>query len=256
MIGRVICLKQAISLVLSLVFAGLSALSTLAVGTGYDDVPATSWYAGAVRYVAEKGLMSGTGDGKFSPDAPMTRAMLTAVLYRNEGQPPVVDIGAFSDVQGSWYASAANWAAASGVVSGYGDGRFGGDDSVTRQDMATILWRYAGSPAAAVLQNYFALNTGDLPAPEDIDFGSEDIRGFRFDNVLHDKAGGDIHFGMYIPESYGGSKPYALFVTLPGYGGLHFQGVGVNIRSEDFGVEAQKYNEEMIILAPSSTTGT
>lgn len=61
---------------------------------------------------------------------------------------------------------------------------------------------------------------------------------------------------MYIPEGYDGSKPYALFVTLPGYGGLHFQGVGVNIRTEDFGVEAQKYNEEMIILAPSSTTGT
>lgn len=292
-------MKQAISLVLSLVFAGGSALSALAAGTSYDDVPATAWYAGAVRYVSEKGLMSGTWAGKFSPDAPMTRAMLTAVLYRNEGQPPVVDIGAFSDVQGSWYASAANWAAASGIVSGYGNGRFGGEDSVTRQDMATILWRYAGSPAApnsrdfadeasiaryaatavgwarangiisgkpgnrfdprglatraeaaTVLQNYLAVNTSDLPAPKDIDFGSKDIRGFQFDNVYHDETEGDIHFGMYIPESYDGSKPYALFVTLPGYEGLYFQGVGVNIRSEDFGIEAQKYNDEMIILAP------
>lgn len=147
-IGRVIRLKQAISLALSLVFAGVSALSALAAGTGYDDVPATAWYTGAVHYVTEKGLMSGTGNRKFSPDAPMTRAMLAAVLYRNEGQPPVVDIGVFSDVQGSWYASAANWAAASGIAGGYGNGQFGGDDSVTRQDMATILWRYAGSPAA------------------------------------------------------------------------------------------------------------
>ncbi len=60
-----------------------------------------------------------------------------------------MDIGAFSDVQGSWYASAASWAAASGVVKGYGNGRFGGKDNVTRQDMAVILWRYAGSPADA-----------------------------------------------------------------------------------------------------------
>lgn len=98
-----ICLKQAISLVLSLVLAGVSALYALAAGAGYEDVPAAAWYAGAVRYVSEKGLMSGTGAGYFSPDAPMTRAMLTAVLYRNEGQPPVVDIGAFSDVQGNWF---------------------------------------------------------------------------------------------------------------------------------------------------------
>lgn len=93
-------------------------------------------------------------------------------------------------------------------------------------------------------------NTGNIPAPEDITLGNEMIRGFRFDNVLHDETEGDIHFGMYIPESYDGTKPYALFVTLPGYEGLYFQGVGVNIRSEDFGIEAQKYNEEMIIIAP------
>lgn len=120
-------LKQAISFVLSLVFAG---------------VPVTAWYAGAVRYVSEKGLMSGTGARNFSPDTPMTRAMLTAVLYRNEGQPPVVDIGAFSDMQGSWYASAANWAAG-----GYGNGRFGengsyyGSDSV-RETYAKLREMY------------------------------------------------------------------------------------------------------------------
>lgn len=231
-------MKQAISWVLSLVLAGVSALSALAAGTGYDDVPAAAWYAGAVHYVTEKGLMTGTGAGKFSPDAPMTRAMLASVLYRNVGQPPVVDIGVFSDVRGSWYASAANWAAAGGIISGKPGNRFDPRGLATRAEAATIM------------QNYLALNTSGLPAPEDIDFGSEDIRGFRFDNVLHDEAEGDIHFGMYIPESYDGSKPYALFVTLPGYEGLYFQGVGVNIRSEDFGVEAQKYNQEMIIIAP------
>ena len=90
----------------------------------------------------------------------------------------------------------------------------------------------------------------EIPAPADIDFGNEDIRGFLFDNVLHSEEDGDIHFGLYIPESYDGSKPYALFVTLPGYEVLYFQGIGVNIQAEDYGIEAQKYNETMIIVAP------
>lgn len=90
----------------------------------------------------------------------------------------------------------------------------------------------------------------EASAPVDIDFGDEDIRGFLFDNVLHSKNDGDIHFGLYIPKSYDGSEPYALFVTLPGYEGLYFQGVGVNILAEDYGTEAQKYNDKMIILAP------
>lgn len=75
----------------------------------------------------------------------------------------------------------------------------------------------------------------EIPAPTEIDFGDEYIRGFLFDNVLHSENDGDIHFGLYMPESYDGSEPYALFVTLPGYGGLYFQGVGVNIRAEDYG---------------------
>lgn len=87
-------------------------------------------------------------------------------------------------------------------------------------------------------------------SPDRIDFGSEEIRGFLFDNVLHSENDGDIHFGLYIPDSYDGSKPYALFVTLPGYEGLYFQGIGVNVRAEDYGIEAQKYNSEMIIIAP------
>ena len=90
----------------------------------------------------------------------------------------------------------------------------------------------------------------DIPAPTEIDFGDAYIRGFLFDNVLHSEGNEDIHFGLYIPESYDGSEPYALYVTLPGYEGLYFQGVGVNIRAEDYGIEAQKYNKRMIIVAP------
>lgn len=90
----------------------------------------------------------------------------------------------------------------------------------------------------------------EIPAPNEIDFGTEVIRGFSFDNVLHSENDGDIHFGLYVPKSYDGTKSYALFVTLPGYEGLYFRGVGTNIRAEDYGIEAQKYNGEMIVIAP------
>ncbi len=80
--------------------------------------------------------------------------------------------------------------------------------------------------------------------------GTETYRGFVLDNVLHSETEGDIHYNLYTPESYDGSTPYALFVTLPGYEGLYFQGVGANLRAEEYGFEAQKYNEEMIVAAP------
>lgn len=73
-------------------------------------------------------------------------------------------------------------------------------------------------------------------AEESITLGTQTQRGFVNDNVLH-SAIGDIHFSSYIPASYDGSEPYALFVTLPGWEGLYFQGVGANM-VEDFGVEA------------------
>ena len=84
----------------------------------------------------------------------------------------------------------------------------------------------------------------------DVTIGEKEYRGFVLDNILHSQRGDDIHYNVYIPNSYDGTKEYALYVTLPGYQGLYFQGVGENIKTEDFGFEAQKYNPEMIILAP------
>ena len=78
--------------------------------------------------------------------------------------------------------------------------------------------------------------------------GTESERGFVLDNVLH-SAEGDIHYNLYTPASYDGTEPYALFVTLAGYEGLYFQGVGANL-AEDFGFTAQSYNERMLVLAP------
>ena len=85
---------------------------------------------------------------------------------------------------------------------------------------------------------------------ENVTPGSEEYKGFLLDNVLHSSSEGDIHYNVYIPDSYDGTKEYALYVTLPGYQGLYFQGIGENIRTEDFGFEAQKYITDMIIVAP------
>lgn len=80
--------------------------------------------------------------------------------------------------------------------------------------------------------------------------GTEEYRGFLLDNVLHSETEGEIHYNVYIPDSYDGSRPFALFFTLPGYEGLYFQGVGVNLRAEQFGFTAQGYEPDMIIVAP------
>lgn len=79
---------------------------------------------------------------------------------------------------------------------------------------------------------------------------TDTYRDFTIDNILHSDNNGDIHFNLYIPKSYDGSEAYALFVTLPGYEGLYFQGAGINLHEENIGFEAQKYNSNMIIVAP------
>ena len=92
---------------------------------------------------------------------------------------------------------------------------------------------------------------GDVQGQTDfVTEGTEEYRGFILDNVLHSESEGEIHYNLYVPESYDGSEPYALFFTLPGYEGLYFQDVGVNLYSEDFGFTAREYIPDMIIAAP------
>lgn len=94
-------------------------------------------------------------------------------------------------------------------------------------------------------------DAGDVQGQTDsVTEGTEEYRGFILDNVLHSESEGEIHYNLYVPESYDGSEPYELFFTLPGYEGLYFQGVGVNLYSEDFGFTAREYIPDMIIVAP------
>ena len=120
-----------------------------AAGGSFPDVPPDIWYAEAVDYCLEHGLMSGA-DGLFRPSDTMTRAMLAQVLYSSSGSPAPQGAGAFSDVpEEAWYASAAQWAFETGLMTGTEAGRFQGEAPVTREQMAFVLWRYAGAEAAS-----------------------------------------------------------------------------------------------------------
>ena len=97
-----------------------------------------------IKYVYEKGLMEGTGNNKFSPETVMTRGMIVTTLYRMEGKPAVNANITFSDVaSGMYYTDAVAWAAENGIVKGCGDGTFRPNDTITREQMVTILYRYA-----------------------------------------------------------------------------------------------------------------
>lgn len=126
---------------------GLSVPAFAAVNdTGFSDVVADAWYADSAMYMRDNGIMSGTDTTTFSPDATMTRSMLATVLYRAAGSPAVNDTTSFVDaVSNAYYSNALVWASENNIISGYGNGVFGVDDPVSREQIATILWRYDGS---------------------------------------------------------------------------------------------------------------
>lgn len=109
----------------------------------FADVPADAYYAKAVAWAVENGITSGTGGGKFSPNATCTRAQIVTFLYRAAGSPAVSGGNAFSDVKaGAYYADAVTWAANKGITGGIGNGLFGSDNNCTRAQIVTFLYRY------------------------------------------------------------------------------------------------------------------
>ena len=112
--------------------AGMAGLSA-----GFSDVDSGAWYAGAVDYMREHGLMEGVGEGRFDPEGSLTRAMLVTVLWRQAGQPVVNYLMRFSDVDGGqWYTEAIRWAAGNRLVGGYGNGLFGTGDPITQEHLS------------------------------------------------------------------------------------------------------------------------
>ena len=123
-------------------------------GANLSDVPDGAWFTDAVNWSLDQGLIDPAGTGSFAPDANASRATLAAALYRAAGN-PTAGGHSFTDISdGSWYEDAAAWASANGVIAGYDNGGFGGEDPITREQTVTILWRYAGSPAPEVSQDF------------------------------------------------------------------------------------------------------
>ena len=107
----------------------------------FTDVSADAYYYDAVLWAVEQGITGGTGDGKFSPDAPCTRAQMATFLWRAAGSPaPASNVSAFTDVpEGSWYAKAVQWAYEQNITNGTGDGKFSPDATCTRAQMVQML---------------------------------------------------------------------------------------------------------------------
>lgn len=110
----------------------------------YGDVSAGDWFSDAVQFVTENKLMNGVSENEFAPNGLLTRAMLVTVLYRNEGEPAVEGSNTFNDIaDGTYYENAVIWAQKNGIVEGYSDTEFAPDANITREQIATIIYRYA-----------------------------------------------------------------------------------------------------------------
>ena len=109
----------------------------------FTDVADTAWYADAVQYVYENGLMTGVSESEFGPDGTATRGQIVTILWRLAGSPVVNYAMRYADAdEGAWYGEAVRWAASTGVVTGYSESSFGPNDAITREQLAAILYRY------------------------------------------------------------------------------------------------------------------
>lgn len=116
----------------------------------FADVKSNAWYYGAVKYAVDHGLFYGTSENIFTPNGDMTRGMFATVLYRLAEEPGTADEDLFGDVaDGKYYSEAIAWAAENNMIAGHGNGEFGPDDPITREQLAAMLWRYAGNPVAS-----------------------------------------------------------------------------------------------------------
>ncbi len=123
---------------------------TVAKQSLYSDVDVNDYYYPAIERLSNANILNGTGDGKFSPNQVVNRAMLVTVLYRVSGEPVVKVLSSFADVeQGTWYSKAVAWAKANHIVNGYNDKQFAPLDTLMREQIITVLYRYSKAKATA-----------------------------------------------------------------------------------------------------------
>ena len=151
----------------------------------FQDVDISAWYMTSVEYALQSGLMGGYNSERFGTNDNLSRAQLAQILYNKEGRPAVTDGSSFADVApGAWCAPAITWAAERGIVGGYGNGMFGPDDNITREQLAVMLWRYAGSPAATDKELHFT------DADKASGYALEALRWAVENCVINGKGGG------------------------------------------------------------------
>ena len=157
--------RLAVSFVLlvTVLLLALTGGAALADDSGFDDVAADAWYAADVQYAVDNGLMKGVGEGRFSPNGLTDRAQLVTVLYRLEGS-PAVSGDSFDDVaESDYFYAPVEWGVNAGIVNGYGDRVFGPKDTLTREQFASLLYRFAQ------FKGYDTANEGSLDGFADSD---------------------------------------------------------------------------------------
>ncbi|MCI8477078.1 MAG: S-layer homology domain-containing protein [Oscillospiraceae bacterium] len=154
---------------------------------GFTDLEGVgTWYHEAVDYVLRNGLMGGYGNGLFGPNDHLSRAQFAQILFNKEGRPVVNYLLQYGDVaeDASWYTEAVRWATSQGIVGGYGNGMFGPNDNITREQLAVMLWRYVGSPAAANKKLHFT------DAGKASGYALEALRWAVENGIINGKGGG------------------------------------------------------------------
>lgn len=122
----------------------------------FSDVQSNTWYSDAINYVVSEGIMIGVSENSFAPNEKLSRAMLAQILYNLEDKPVVNTESIFTDVEkDTWYTDAVAWATDKGIIKGYGNGKYGPNDNITREQLAVMLYRYAGSPVTSGNMNGF-----------------------------------------------------------------------------------------------------
>lgn len=153
----------------------------------FIDVTDGAWYYDAVRFVSENSLMNGTSNNMFEPDVQLSRAMLAQILYNKEGKPSTTGNSRFLDVGNTrWYADAVIWAAENHIVNGYGDALFGPDDQITREQLAVMLWRYAGEPTTANQELHF------IDADDSSDYALEALNWAVGNGIINGHSNGEL----------------------------------------------------------------
>ncbi len=155
----------------------------------FDDLYRRQWYHDGIHYCLENSLMNGTGRYTFEPDTVTNRAMIVTILWRLEGKPVVNYAMSFKDVPSdAWYTEAIRWAAAEGIVNGYSAAEFGPEDEITREQLATILYRYEQNNGGGFKGMWmFRMDYSDIA--EVSDWAYEAMCWMSMNQVLNGKPG-------------------------------------------------------------------